>query len=332
MEEANEEARNASLPWVEKFRPKNIGEVAHQEEVVHALQNAIQTNALPHMLLYGPPGVGKTSTALALVHDLFGKELYKSRVLELNASDERGIAVVRTKIKQFASLAVGLRGEDSKPHFKVIILDEADSLTPDAQNALRRTMETYSNVTRFIFICNYISRIIEPLASRCAKFRFKPLADELVYSRMRHIAQLEGITVQEEAIKLISDAAAGDLRKAIGILQSAKSLCEGQITVQEVLDVAHSVPPNRIARMLDVACTKAFDQVEEELRNLIWDGYSGQQILLQVFDELLVRSDISDVRKAPMIAAIAEANKCLVDGADELLQLLAVFSCVMKNV
>ena len=300
--------------------------------MVYALQNAIQTNALPHMLLYGPPGVGKTSTALALVHDLFGKELYKSRVLELNASDERGIAVVRTKIKQFASLAVGSRGDDSKPHFKVIILDEADSLTPDAQNALRRTMETYSNVTRFIFICNYISRIIEPLASRCAKFRFKPLADEVVYGRMHHIAQLEGITVQEEAIKLISNAAAGDLRKAIGILQSAKSLCEGQITTQEVLNVAHSVPPNRITRILDVACSKAFDQVEEELRNLIWDGYSGQQILLQVFDELLMRTDVSDERKAPMIAAIADANKCLVDGADELLQLLAVFSCVMKNV
>uniref|UniRef100_A0A6N2LX74 AAA+ ATPase domain-containing protein n=1 Tax=Salix viminalis TaxID=40686 RepID=A0A6N2LX74_SALVM len=149
----------SSQPWVEKYRPKQVKDVAHQDEVVRVLTNTLETTNCPHMLFYGPPGTGKTTTALAIAHQLYGPELYKSRVLELNASDDRGINVVRTKIKDFAAVA----------------------------NALRRTMETYSKVTRFFFICNYISRIIEPLASRCAKFRFKPLPEEIMSNRILHI-------------------------------------------------------------------------------------------------------------------------------------------------
>lgn len=154
----------------------------------------------PHLLFYGPPGTGKTTSALAIVRQLFGPELIKTRVLELNASDERGIAVVRNKIKSFAANAVGPVADGYPcPSFKVIILDEADSMTSDAQNALRRTMETYSRVTRFIFICNYVSRIIEPLASRCAKFRFKPLHGDVINTRIEYICQGRNVAFRSES-------------------------------------------------------------------------------------------------------------------------------------
>ena len=149
-------AASRALPWVEKYRPRGLADVASQEDIVRALANAVRSGNVPHMLFYGPPGTGKTSTVLAMARDLYGPELMKSRVMELNASDERGIAVIREKVKTFAQSSVG--ASVGVAPFKLIVLDEADSLTPDAQAALRRTMETYSKVTRFAILCNYVSR------------------------------------------------------------------------------------------------------------------------------------------------------------------------------
>ncbi|XP_058097451.1 replication factor C subunit 4 isoform X2 [Magnolia sinica] len=303
----------SSQPWVEKYRPKQVKDVAHQDEVVRVLSNTLETANCPHMLFYGPPGTGKTTTALAIAHQLFGPELYKSRVLELNASDDRGINVVRTKIKNFAAVAVGSgnrHGGYPCPPFKIIILDEADSMTEDAQNALRRTMETYSKVTRFFFICNYISRIIEPLASRCAKFRFKPLTEEIMSSRILHICKEEGLNLDSEALSTLSSISQGDLRRAITYLQ---------------------VIPQDVVQALFTACKSGeFELANKEVDNILAEGYPVSQMFSQLFDVIVEAEDISDEQKARICKRLAEADKCLIDGADEYLQLLDVASNTMR--
>ncbi|KAH9879162.1 Subunit of heteropentameric Replication factor C (RF-C) [Plenodomus biglobosus] len=243
---------NRLQPWVEKYRPKTLSEVTAQDNTIQILSRTLQSSNLPHMLFYGPPGTGKTSTILALAKQLYGPELLKSRVLELNASDERGISIVRQKVKDFArqqlsvapnhsvmvedkdALAKGEANAGPKmvryrdlypcPPFKIIVLDEADSMTQDAQSALRRTMETYSRMTRFCLVCNYVTRIIDPLASRCSKFRFKSLDQGNAVKRVSDIARLEGVRLDDGVAEELVRVAEGDLRKAITFLQSAARL------------------------------------------------------------------------------------------------------------
>ncbi|KAJ1382547.1 hypothetical protein SESBI_44152 [Sesbania bispinosa] len=323
----------SSQPWVEKYRPKQVKDVAHQDEVVRVLTNTLETGSCPHMLFYGPPGTGKTTTALAIAHQLFGPELYKSRVLELNASDDRGINVVRTKIKDFAAVAVGTNQRKNGypcPPYKIIVLDEADSMTEDAQNALRRTMETYSKVTRFFFICNYISRIIEPLASRCAKFRFKPLSEEIMSSRISYICKEEGIYLDAEGLSTLSSISQGDLRRAITYLQSAARLFGSSISSKDLISVSGVVPPNVVEELLKACKSGNFDLANKEVNNFIAEGYPASQMLTQLFEAIVEENDISDEQKARICKKLGEADKCLVDGADEYLQLLGVVSNTMQ--
>ncbi|KAG6515991.1 hypothetical protein ZIOFF_026437 [Zingiber officinale] len=326
----------SSQPWVEKYRPKQVKDVAHQDEVVRVLTNTLETASCPHMLFYGPPGTGKTTTALAIAHQLFGPELYKSRVLELNASDDRGINVVRTKIKSFAAVAVGSGSHQGYPcpPFKIIILDEADSMTEDAQNALRRTMETYSKVTRFFFICNYISRIIEPLASRCAKFRFKPLSEDIMSSRILHISSEEGLTLDSEqtdqAISALSLISQGDLRRAITYLQSAARLFGSSISAKDLISVSGVIPHESVEALFRACRSGNFDVANKEVNNIIEEGYPVSQMLYQLLEVIVNGDDISDEQKARICKKFGEADKCLIDGADEYLQLLDVASNTMR--
>ncbi|KAF1817967.1 P-loop containing nucleoside triphosphate hydrolase protein [Dissoconium aciculare CBS 342.82] len=225
---------NRLQPWVEKYRPKSLDDVTAQDHTVTVLRRTLQAANLPHMLFYGPPGTGKTSTVLALAKELFGPELIKTRVLELNASDERGISIVREKVKDFARqqlsnppsgpAGVEYRKKYPCPPYKIVILDEADSMTQDAQSALRRTMETYSKITRFCLVCNYVTRIIDPLASRCSKFRFKSLDEGNASRRVEDIARLEGVRLEDGVVETLLRCSEGDLRKAITFLQSAARL------------------------------------------------------------------------------------------------------------
>lgn len=323
---------HTSQQWVEKYRPRQVKDVAYQDEVVRTLTNTLETGNLPHLLFYGPPGTGKTTTALAIAHQLFGPELYKTRVLELNASDDRGINVVRTKIKDFAAVAVGsgVSGYPCPP-FKIIILDEADSMTEDAQNALRRTMETYSKVTRFCFICNYVSRIIEPLASRCAKFRFKPLLQDILTSRIQHICQEEGLDLDSEALATLSRISEGDLRRAITYLQSAARLYGSSISSDNLISVSGVVSDETILSLLQACRSGLFDQAQKVVTDIIDEGHSVSQIFSQLYDLIMLAEDISDEQKARICGRLAEADKCLIDGADEYLQLLDVASSIMRS-
>ncbi|KAK6257561.1 hypothetical protein QUC31_001020 [Theobroma cacao] len=283
--------------------------------MVRVLTNTLGTANRPHMLFYGPLGTGKTITALATALQLFG-------VLELNASDERGINVVRTKIKDFAAVAVGSgqrQGGYPCPPFKIIILDEADSLTEDAQaylNALRRTMETYSKVTRFFFICNYISsrllQDVEPLASRCAKFRFKPLSKEIMSSCVLHICNEEGLHLDSEALSTLSSFSQGDLRWAITYLQGAARLFGSTISSKDLLSVS-GVIPQEVVEALYAACKSGnFDLANKEVNNVIAEGFPVSQMLSQLFDVVVEADDIPDEQKARICKSLAEADKWMV--------------------
>ena len=266
------------------------------------------------MLFYGPPGTGKTSTVLALAKELYGPDMIKSRVLELNASDERGISIVRDKVKNFARMQLTNPTAAYKlkypcPPFKIIILDEADSMTQDAQSALRRTMETYSKITRFCLICNYVTRIIDPLASRCSKFRFKSLDQGNAKRRLEEIAEKEDVPLEEGAIDTLIKCSEGDLRKAITYLQSAARLVganapekdvEGDesmevdkkaITVKTVEDIAGVIPDVTIDDLVRAIRPQrsgnSYQTIAKVVEDMVADGWSAGQVVGQV-SKLLV--------------------------------------------
>ncbi|POS82696.1 P-loop containing nucleoside triphosphate hydrolase protein, partial [Erysiphe pulchra] len=332
-------------PWVEKYRPKTLSDVTAQEHTI----------TLPHMLFYGPPGTGKTSTVLALAKELFGPELYRTRVLELNASDERGISIVRSKIKDFARMQLSqvppqYRTRYPCPPFKIIILDEADSMTQDAQSALRRTMENYSKITRFCLICNYVTRIIDPLASRCSKFRFKMLDSSGAKARVEDIANKEGVVLEEGVSETLVRCAEGDLRKAITFLQSAARLVGStvavdpkepididameideekgsrQVTVKIIEEIAGVIPEETIQQLLQAIqpkSTKAiYSAVSKVVTDFVADGWSGTQIISQLFQVILNDEYIADIHKNKITLIFSEIDKRLVDGSDEHLTIL----------
>lgn len=311
-------------PWVEKYRPSTLHDVVHQNQVVSLLKKSIVVNDFPNLLFYGPPGTGKTSSILAFARTVFGAR-FEGSVLHLNASDERGISVIRERVGRFAQSVANL---------KLVILDEADSMTGSAQSCLRRTMEIYSKTTRFCLICNYISRIIEPIASRCSKFRFEPISTSLMLERLMYICENENIKFTDnKVLEHLISFCDGDLRQAITKLQSAHQLM-GQNTPLD-LDLIHEVsgviPRRYINRFVAVCKSKSPERMEEFIRDLLNEGFIATQFLSQIHDWLLTQSALSDTSLAKIMPALALAEHRFSDGSDEYIQLLYVASVIMKN-
>ena len=305
--------------WTEKYRPKTLGEIIDQEEIVSRLQEFVKRAAMPHCLFAGPPGTGKTTAALCLAHDLFGVR-FQDVFMELNASDERGIDVVRTTVKEFARMA-----SLSSVPFKILVLDEADNMTSDAQSALRRTMEKYTDTCRFVLCCNYSGRIIEPIQSRCALFRFTPLPDEKILENLHRIAKNEGLKFTETGLKSIVEVGEGDLRKSINTLQAASSMSKG-ITEESVYQVVGRAKPTDVHEMLNHALKGDFIKAREELRHLLVRyGLSGSEIVRQIHSEIF-RLAVPEKKRIDLVEAVGEIDFRLVQGGDEEVQLSALLA------
>ena len=303
--------------WVEKYRPDKVEDIVGQDAIVGRFKGYIKTKNMPNMLFAGPPGTGKTTGALALARGLFGKN-WHANFLELNASDERGIGVVRGKIKDFARTRA-LGGE-----FKIIFLDEADALTKDAQHAMRRTMERYSNVCRFILSVNYSSKIIEPIQSRCAIFRFRPLKNEDIKERLLHIKKIEKLKADAGGIDAILYMCEGDLRKAINLLQSASAF--GDITEEVIYNVGGMVKPDEFRNVLTLAIEGDFMKARDALRNLvIATGVSGEDVVAQFHKEIF-KLQIPPKSKIHLAGVIGEYDFRIKEGASELIQLEALLA------
>jgi replication factor C small subunit len=305
--------------WTEKYRPTTLEEIKNQFEIVNRLKNFVKNSSMPHCLFAGPPGTGKTTAALCLAKDLF-KERTMDLYLELNASDARGIDVIRTTVKDFARIAT----ITSAP-FKILTLDEADNMTADAQQALRRTMERYTNTCRFILCCNYSGRIIEPIQSRCAIFRFTPLKVEDISEYLISIGEKEGIEITKEGINAIIEVSEGDMRKAINMTQSSASL-DRKIDDKIVYQVIGRAKLGDVSKLLNLAIDGEFTKARDVLRNmLLRDGLSGTDILKQIHSEIF-KLDIEESKKVTLADTAGEVEFRLVQGGGEEIQLSALLA------
>ncbi len=301
--------------WTEKYRPKTLDEVVGQEHVVERLKAFVREKSIPNMLFAGSAGVGKTTCAIALAKELYG-DSWSRNFMETNASDERGIDVVRSKIKDFARL------KPFDADFKIIFLDESDALTPEAQQALRRTMEKYTHTTRFILSCNYSSKLIPPIQSRCAVFRFGPGSNEAVGRYVEKIAKHEKLTITADGVSAIISVAEGDFRKATNVLQSA-SIVSKKVDEKGVYEVAGSLHPKEVKDLLNLAlCGKFLDSRKLLSDLMINRGLSGIDVIKAIHREILSIS-VTDKVKAQLIDKLGEYEFRIVEGGKEDLQIEA---------
>ncbi|MFX0042591.1 MAG: replication factor C small subunit [Candidatus Hodarchaeota archaeon] len=312
-------------PWVEKYRPKILDDIVNQKGIVKRLKQFIKDKSMPHLIFAGPAGTGKTTSALAIVRELYGRKMLVNRTyLELNASDARGIDVIRTYIKDFAKARPPI-----DISFKILILDEADNMTSPAQQALRRTMEKYTNNCRMILICNYSNKIIPPIQSRCVVFRFSSLNSDDIKKRIKYIAQQENIILTSDGLNALTDVSKGDCRRAINYLQSCGTI-SNKIDQEIVFRVAGEVPPERIKEILQTAIEGQLQLSIKLLYDLINDyGLSGQNIIKNIHREVYNLNILEDL-KIELSKILAEFEFRLSQGSTEEIQLQALLARIVS--
>jgi len=309
--------------WTEKYRPRSLSDIVDQEEIVNRLKSFVKAQNVPNCIFAGPPGTGKTTAALCLAQDLYGTG-YREYVMELNASDERGINVVRETVKTFArTRSIG------KVSFKILILDEADNMTGDAQQALRRTMERYTETARFILIANYSGKIIEPIQSRCAPFRFTYLPREHAVNWVKRIAENEGLTIKEDGLEAILEISGGDLRRTTNILQTAASVGK-PVNEETVYSVVGRANPADVQGMLLTALNGDFVEARKKLRDMLLKyGLAGTDIIGQIHSETF-RLNVPDKWKVKLADVIGEVDFRLLQGSNEEIQLSALLAKLVE--
>jgi len=317
----------ANIMWVEKYRPKNLDQIINQKEIIIGLKNFLnKPNELPHLLFTGAAGIGKTTTAICLAREILGDN-WKRDTLELNASDERGIKMVRERVKEFASIMkLSLNQSENERPFKIIILDEADEMTSDAQTSLRRIIEDSSKTTRFIFICNYLSHIIAPIQSRCVVFRFSKVPANEVVEYLKFICKNEGIKFEEKALYKIYEHTNGDLRHSINILQAAST--NGNINTLQVQNAIGISGKSKISEIIKLALDSKFNESRIKLLELLYVYGVSETDFLKYANEEIYNRDIKNISE--ISSMIAEYDYRLSIGAHPEIQLAAFLAQLGK--
>ena len=310
----------ASLMWTEKYRPKKLEDIVNQNSIITGIKNLVRSADIPHMLFSGPAGVGKTTAALCIAMEILGEE-WRKNTLELNASDERGIKMVRERVKEFAaSVKLATDKDFDKP--KIIILDEADEMTSEAQTALRRIIEDSSRTTRFIIICNYLSQIIEPIQSRCVVFRFMRLPKEDVMGHLKMICSKEKQKFEEKALEQIYESTGGDLRHSINVLQAAAGM--GSVSLTSVNSAVGISGRSRVGDILKLALAGKFNDARIKLLELTQVYGMSETDFLKYANQEAYNLKLAD--PGEFAALMAEYDYRLSSGAHPEIQLAALLA------